>query len=569
LNQILVKANDDVVKTYSAQLENISADGKYKETIPQKEIPAGNFTLKILAVDKAEHSSEVSRNVTSVPAPDFVMGKVYSFVSESYTPFAMTAASLQEGENSLLLLTSSGVMKLTHDEALTLKQQKLTSSGAYAAKTAKINPSDSYMDLITAQSSGTGSSKIVIYLQTASKTFTEALSKEVAAVVKDFVVTDVNGDTYKDIVAITDKEDKTLAVILGSQSGLTNPVYYGGVSNAYSIAAGVFHQEEIIDVVVGRSNSDSVSIFKGNGDGEFKLASNMYVGANARKIMSGEFDAPGGFSDLAALAEGDSRLIVLKGKGNGAFAVMDTLLTGENPSDFAADDFDGDGFVDFAIMSGLTSLIAPFFGDAESKFNKQNWINAGGVGASSVASLDLNGDGHKDFAVLNVSNKAITIIYGEENRKFHGAQEIRVHPEGGESGALEPFSMAAGRFTGKQTNDLAVLVRGYVPSIGSSPKSAIILYASDGSLPDGYNEMNKVSMFSLQQPTSIQAADINNDQKLDLVVGSDDAPEYNEDNPAETKPSIEIMLNTDNNGAFTIGKSFYAGKQPSLVALAD
>jgi hypothetical protein len=131
----------------------------------------------------------------------------------------------------------------------------------------------------------------------------------------------------------------------------------------------------------------------------------------------------------------------------------------------------------------------------------------------AIATADLNGDGLLDFVVANQSDNTVSIYLGQPDGTFKQF--------GGLTGLLYPGWVIIADFNGDGIPDIAVaeedcLLAVHVDAFGcgDTPSISIFLGNGDGTFQAGQD------LPTPTQPRCVQAADLNGDGKLDLVVAS-------------------------------------------------
>jgi hypothetical protein len=167
-----------------------------------------------------------------------------------------------------------------------------------------------------------------------------------------------------------------------------------------------FNKDGNLDLAIGHSRSQNLSVFLGNGDGLFTLASSFEIGA--LNITAGDFDEDGNL-DLVAAGRGRT-VSVLLGEGNGSFVVHVGFFVegiagrGIDLKSIKSGDFDKDGHLDLLTAGFREYSVAVLFGD--------------GHGNSAVEVNDLNNDTNLDLIVLNIDESRIFIFFGDGSGSF-------------------------------------------------------------------------------------------------------------------------------------------------------
>jgi hypothetical protein len=237
-----------------------------------------------------------------------------------------------------------------------------------------------------------------------------------------------------------------------------------------------FTTQQAPDVVLVNSTSNNISILLGNGDGTFVEAPNspIPVGINPSSVIVADFNNDGAL-DLAVANQGDNSISFFKGNGDGTF------------TEFPASPFNLNNLAPIA-ETGPVAMASGFFGNAVNQTNELDLAivnktsnnvtilltsvdNNGNVtfteaanspipvGLTPVAitTSDFNADGVTDLAVVNQQDATISIFLGSVNQNgtFVAATGSPIAV-----GATAPSAIVAASFTGGATQDLAVTNNG-------------------------------------------------------------------------------------------------------------
>jgi hypothetical protein len=228
---------------------------------------------------------------------------------------------------------------------------------------------------------------------------------------------DVNGDGKPDIVAPV--LPGNVSVFLGSGTGTFSAASGSPVSiGAYGVSILLADLNGDGKPDIATSNSDNtVTILLGSGTGTFTQASGSpFVGGNTPvKIATGDFNADGK-PDLATANRNGNDVSVFLGNGAGQFtaaAGSPFSIGGNVPTGVTVADFNGDGNVDLATSNESDHAVSVLLGDGAGAFTAapgSPFSLGGGIFPESVLAGDWNGDGRPDFATSNLSNNVSSLL---------------------------------------------------------------------------------------------------------------------------------------------------------------
>jgi hypothetical protein len=224
---------------------------------------------------------------------------------------------------------------------------------------------------------------------------------------------DFNRDGLVDILVGQGSTNQVLALMAEKQgTGQTfySPEFLAASTDARGLTPGDFNRDGKPDLVVANAGNDSVSFFRGNGNGTFASGLSFSTGAGTRPrwVSAGDFDNDGKL-DLVASAESTGELIFLQGDGAGGFGFPLPSPVGAAPYINRAADFDFDGDLDVAVLSG--SFVEVYRGDGFGSFSFITQLSLGGTGSGLMVG-DFNRDGPIDIAAAQTTGDVVLVFYG-------------------------------------------------------------------------------------------------------------------------------------------------------------
>jgi PKD repeat protein len=185
------------------------------------------------------------------------------------------------------------------------------------------------------------------------------------------------------------------------------------------------------------------------------------------------------------------------------------------PKDFALGDLNDDELTDIAVISNDTNSIVIYNGTSDSEFSQDPWriTKSDMIDLRAIAIGDLDGDGKDDIVVSHLTSllePKITIFYQSSGFVAATSKTKDTYPE--------PFGLVIGEFSSTSGNDVAVVCRG----LTSSRDDNVTIWRSPfGGLADTIG----ITIPGVTRSELITAGYVNNDGRMDLVVGNRSGPD--------------------------------------------
>lgn len=292
-------------------------------------------------------------------------------------------------------------------------------------------------------------------------------------------IADFNGDGLVDLtvgnsspLAPTGVDD--LSILLGTGGGGFAPPQNFGIGTTISrptasIAVADFNRDGKLDVALGYSNLNSVSVFLGNGAGSFSFFGSFSATFQSLfSIAAGDFNGDGN-PDVAGTLDFSGDVAILLGTGTGALGPPTLFSAGILPIGVAAGDLNGDARLDLAVANEAGgSAVSILLGNGAGGFAAPVSF-PGGQGPRAIVLADFDRDGRLDVAVANESSSNVSVLLGDGSGGLGPAANFSVGPF--------PKAISAGDFDRDGLPDLAVANSG-------SDSMSILINAAPTVLPE-------------------------------------------------------------------------------------
>jgi hypothetical protein len=171
-----------------------------------------------------------------------------------------------------------------------------------------------------------------------------------------------------------------------------------------------FNLDGNIDVAVGNSVNDQLTIFLGDGTGRFSSIQNYDAGVGVRGVSVADVNG-NGFMDVITTNRIASNISILFNNGDGTFAspvIFEGNGTGETGC--ATTDVNGDGILDLFIVTHGSDELILFWGDGDGGFNFSSKVSVG-INPWMIATGDINLDGVPDAVSANSGSSTLSVVF--------------------------------------------------------------------------------------------------------------------------------------------------------------
>ncbi len=239
---------------------------------------------------------------------------------------------------------------------------------------------------------------------------------------------DFNGDGKLDLATAPrfGSNDSTISILFGSGTGSFGPpVRLNTNKPKFTVATADFNGDGKLDLVTSNNEvTDNISVFLGDGNGNFNspvnLSAGNLVGRQNHFVVTGDFNGDGKL-DLAASNDISENVSVFLGDGTGNFGNATNFAVASRVFSLVAGDLNGDGKLDLAMPTG-GNKVSVLLGDGTGKFaNLSNFTNLETLGGNRIAAADFNADTKLDLATTNGTSDNVSVLLNTSNTVNFGA----------------------------------------------------------------------------------------------------------------------------------------------------
>jgi hypothetical protein len=322
-------------------------------------------------------------------------------------------------------------------------------------------------------------------------------------------------------------------------AGFANQTTYATGLNPEAVMLGDVNRDGIPDLVVANGTSDTMSVFLGNGNGEYKAPFTYRTGHHPSSVALGDLNDDG-FQDVAVTNSLSNTLSVFLGIGNGAFKTQQVFATEKGPDSVTFGYVNTDEKLDLIVANSASNSVSLFDGKGDGTIQLRKSY-ATGNSPNSVLFKDLSGVGDYGIVVANYNSGTVSVLMGHPDGTFDAPRTFSTVSATG----WTPNTLALGDVNGDHKPDLIV---------GSffAQYSNICLLLGNG---NGTFKMPQ-TFAQGSTPMALAVGDVNGDGKLDIAIAN------------HYRHSVDVFLG-NGDATFNLPQTFATGTSPIGLSIGD
>lgn len=222
---------------------------------------------------------------------------------------------------------------------------------------------------------------------------------------------DLDGDGWSDFIVPNEIPADIRVFMNDQQGGYNNFTIFNiaGGSRPSTNEGFDYNLDGLMDFTVGNSTNNQVTVFTGDGTGNFSAIQNYSADNGIRGLVILDTDGDG-FSDIVTANRDGNNASILMNNRDGTFALpLNFEGNGNGETAAATSDVNGDGIMDLFLGAIYSDEVMLWLGDGNGNFIFSDKVTVGN-GPWMVVSGDVNSDGIPDVVCANSSSSSFSIV---------------------------------------------------------------------------------------------------------------------------------------------------------------
>jgi hypothetical protein len=287
-------------------------------------------------------------------------------------------------------------------------------------------------------------------------------------------------------------------------------------AGARCIAVADINHDKNLDLIVGNADSGTLTVFLGDGKGNFNAVSGPAVqtGPQPNDIAIADMNADGKL-DVVIANHQSPYITILLGDGKGAFAPAPdspfNVHSFPHPHGVVVGAFSGRPSLDVVTESWGNNQVELLRGNGKGGLQTPGiFFPVGRRPYERLRSADFNKDGHPDIVTTNLDDGTVSILLGDGKGGFHNG------PGSPFPAGAKPWQIAIGDLNKDGYSDLVIIP--YERDVTDAREVKVTVLLGDGRGRFAPMNSSSLSLQGCRGPNSVATGDVNGDGNQDVVV---------------------------------------------------
>ncbi len=222
---------------------------------------------------------------------------------------------------------------------------------------------------------------------------------------------DLDGDGWSDFIVPNENANDIRVFMNDQQGGYNDFTIYSinGGSRPSTNEGFDFNLDGLMDFTCGNSQNNQVTVFTGDGTGEFSIIQNYNADNGIRGLVVLDINGDG-FPDIVTANRDGNNASILMNNGDETFAPpINFEGNGNGETAAASSDVNGDGIMDLFLGAIYSDEVILWLGDGNGSFTFSDKVTVGNA-PWMVVSGDVNSDGIPDVVCANSSSSSFSVV---------------------------------------------------------------------------------------------------------------------------------------------------------------
>jgi hypothetical protein len=285
-----------------------------------------------------------------------------------------------------------------------------------------------------------------------------------------------------------------------------NPAVYSGADAMSDIVAADINGDGFKDIIAVPLGADYIFVHYNDGSGFFYTNETITVGSQPASVIATDYDNDGDIDIAVSRNAATDNVKIFNNFGDGTFATPLVFTADASPVTIRAADMDGDSYIDLVTTNMTNNTISIFSNDQNGSFSLPTTFAVGPTESNTIRGMvveDFDNDGDNDMAISTKSSTDtdVYLFYNNGDATFAAGTNISV-------GVTHGLNIIAAKFDQNEFYDIILPING--------TSSGVLVYLNFGT----GTFVGPLYAAAGVDPVWVTAADFDYDGDVDIAVAN-------------------------------------------------